>query len=101
MRVTLLAEYVTHSCLAGFHRICGSEVGVCSNSFVLGSLCWLFPYKNNSLLVYEGSQKLHEEYFKSRGLEIDSKNWQLIEHTNLESIKDKKILLEIPAGSFV
>ena len=30
--------------------------------------------KNNSLLVYEGSHKLHQEYFKSKGLENDSKN---------------------------
>ena len=56
---------------------------------------------NNSLLVYEGSHKLHKEYFKSRGLEDDSKNWQLIDHSYLDEIKEKKKLLKIPAGSLV
>ena len=57
--------------------------------------------KDNSLLVYEGSHKLHEEYFKSKGLENDTKNWQLIDHEYLDNIKDKKKLLKIPAGSLV
>ena len=64
-----------------------------------GLLCYqgvvsLTNNKDNSLLVYEGSHKLHEEYFKSKGLEKDSKNWQLIDHSYLDSIKDKKIYLK-------
>ena len=57
--------------------------------------------KNNSLLVYEGSHKLHQEYFKSKGLENNSKNWQLIDPKYLDTIKDKKKILEIPSGSLV
>ena len=39
--------------------------------------------------------------FKSKGLENDSKNWQLIDPEYLNTIKDKKKILEIPSGSLV
>ena len=38
---------------------------------------------------------------KSKGLENDSKNWQLIDPEYLDTIKDKKKILEIPSGSLV
>ena len=71
-----------------------------------GLLCYqglvsLTTNKDNSLLVYEGSHKLHEEYFNSKGLETDSKNWHLIDPLYLDTIKNKKKVLEIPTGSLV
>ena len=57
--------------------------------------------KDNSLLVYEGSHKLHKSYFKLKNQENESKNWQLIDYSYLEKIKDQKKLLKIPAGSLV
>jgi len=57
--------------------------------------------KYNSLLIYEGSHKLHEEYFKNKNLSNDSKNWHKIDPNYLETIKDKKKILNVPKGSFV
>lgn len=57
--------------------------------------------KNNSLVVYEGSHLLHEQYFKSINKSNDSKNWQLINHDYLNSIQDKRRILEVPEGSLV
>ena len=57
--------------------------------------------KDNSLLVYEGSHKLHYNYFKDRNIENSTENWQLIERDYLDTIQDKKKLLKIPAGSLV
>ena len=56
--------------------------------------------KERTLVVYEGSHKLHETYFKDRHM-CDSKNWQLIEHDYLEKIKDTKRILHVPAGALV
>lgn len=56
--------------------------------------------KQRTLVVYEGSHKLHESYFKERGIN-DNKNWQFIDHDYLEEIKDKKKILDIPAASLV
>jgi len=106
----------TNNLVTGFDGACYMDKGVNKNTKCWthtdqapknkGLLCYqgvvsLTNNKDNSLLVYEGSHKLHEEYFKSKGLENDSKNWQLIDHSYLDSIKDKKKLLEIPAGSLV
>tara|TARA_Y100000741_G_scaffold333033_1_gene289379 strand:- start:782 stop:1651 length:870 start_codon:yes stop_codon:yes gene_type:complete len=57
--------------------------------------------KKNSLLVYEGSHKIHNDYFKSINNENDSKNWQLINKDYLDKIEDKKKILDVPAGSLV
>ena len=57
--------------------------------------------KDNSLVVYEGSHKLHEEYFNLINNSNDSKNWQLINQDYLERIKTKKKILTVPAGSLV
>ena len=55
----------------------------------------------NSFLVYEGSHKLHNQYFKYINKENDTKNWQLIDKLFLETIKHKKKILYIPKGSLV
>ena len=57
--------------------------------------------KNNSLVVYEGSHLLHESYFTSINNTNDSKNWQLINPDYLNTISDKKRILEVPSGSLV
>lgn len=55
---------------------------------------------HRSLVVYEGSHKLHEQYAKERNL-TSSKDWLLIDHEYLESIKEKKRVLAVKAGSLV
>ena len=44
---------------------------------------------------------MHEQYFKSINKSNDSKNWQLINHDYLNSIQDKRRILEVPEGSLV
>ena len=56
--------------------------------------------KKIKLLVYEGSHKIHNDYFKSINNENDSKNWQL-NKDYLDKIEDKKKILDVPAGSLV
>jgi len=58
---------------------------------------------NNSertLVVYEGSHKLHEEYAKEYNL-TSTKDWLLIEQNYLDKIRDKRKVLNIKAGSLV
>jgi ectoine hydroxylase-related dioxygenase (phytanoyl-CoA dioxygenase family) len=55
---------------------------------------------DRTLVVYEGSHKLHEEYAKEYNL-TSTKDWLLIEHNYLEKISDKKRVLNIKAGSLV
>ena len=57
----------------------------------------LTPNKYRTLVGYEGSHLLHEEYFKSKG-DTSSKNWNIIDEDYLETIADKMRILEIPAG---
>ena len=52
-----------------------------------------------TLTVYEGSHLLHIDYFKDK--EKNNKNWNLIEHSYLEQIKESKRTLNVPAGSLV
>jgi hypothetical protein len=56
--------------------------------------------RERTLVVYEESHLLHEEYFKERNI-TSSKNWQLISQEYLESISTKKKALEVPAGALV
>ena len=67
----------------------------CVQSFVA-----LTENKSRTLVVYEGSHLLHEEYVKSHGL-TGTKNWQLIDHDYLASIADRKRTLHVKAGSMV
>jgi hypothetical protein len=68
---------------------------VCYQSFVS-----LTSNKERTLVVYEGTHKLHNEYFKSKGIN-HSKNWQLIDEANLDIIQPLKRTLDVPAGSLV
>jgi ectoine hydroxylase-related dioxygenase (phytanoyl-CoA dioxygenase family) len=56
--------------------------------------------KERTLVVYEGSHKLHEKYFADRG-NTSTKNWYKIDPAYLETIKDTKRVLNVPAGSLV
>lgn len=56
--------------------------------------------KERSLIVYKGSHKLHKKYFEDRNI-CNSKTWNKIDSDYLESIKDKKIILNVPSGSLV
>lgn len=56
--------------------------------------------KSRTLVVYKGSHKLHERYFKDRNIK-SSKNWQLIDHKYLKEIENQKCVLEVPAGALV
>ena len=55
---------------------------------------------NRTLVVYEGSHKLHEEYAKEYNL-TSTKDWLLIEQEYLDKISDSKRILNIKAGSLV
>ena len=55
---------------------------------------------NTSLVVYEGSHKLHNKYFKDRGDE-SKKNWNLIDIEYLEEIKDLRRVLKVDKNSLV
>jgi len=55
---------------------------------------------DRTLVVYEGSHKLHEEYAKEYNL-ISTKDWLLIEQQYLDKISDKRKVLNIKAGSLV
>ena len=68
----------------------------CYQSFVS-----LTDNTHNSLIVYEGSHKLHSSYFQSINNTDDKKNWQYINPDYLESIKHTKKILNVPKGSLV
>jgi len=85
-----------------------SEGLKCYQSFVA-----LTSNKERTLVVYETSHLLHNQYFKSRDIK-SSKNWQLIDETcdchskkakcscvTLKSIQHLKRTLDVPAGSIV
>ena len=54
--------------------------------------------ENSSLVVYEGSHKLHADYFKGND---SGQNWQMIDPQFLESIQDTKRVLKVSAGDLV
>ncbi|BCT22780.1 phytanoyl-CoA dioxygenase [Carp edema virus] len=56
--------------------------------------------KNKSLMLYEGSHKMHKKYFEDRNIS-NSNDWNLIEESFLDEIKDRKKLLNVPKGSLV
>jgi ectoine hydroxylase-related dioxygenase (phytanoyl-CoA dioxygenase family) len=53
-----------------------------------------------TLVVYEGSHKLHEEYAKQYNL-TSTKDWLLIQQEYLDKIVDSRRVLNIKAGSLV
>lgn len=54
--------------------------------------------ENSSLVVYEGSHKVHADYFKGNN---SGQNWQMIDPQFLESIQDTKKVLKVSAGDLV
>ena len=56
--------------------------------------------EDRTLIVYEKSHLLHEQYFKYRNIS-HSKNWNLIDIDYLNSIKDSKRILKVNAGDLV
>lgn len=56
--------------------------------------------EQRTLVVYEGSHLLHEHYMREKSL-TGKKNWQLIDHNYLATIKDSKRVLKVNAGSLV
>ena len=55
---------------------------------------------NSTLVVYEGSHKLHQQYFEERNIR-HKVNWNKIDPDYLATISDKKRVLQVPAGSLV
>ena len=56
--------------------------------------------KERTLVVYEGSHDFHSEYFKN--YDTSTIQWTLIDPKILETkLKDKKRILEVPAGALV
>ncbi len=73
-----------------------NSVGLkCYQSFVS-----LTNNEDRTLIVYEKSHLLHEQYFKDRNIS-HSKNWNLIDIDYLNSIKDSKKILKVNAGDLV
>lgn len=67
----------------------------CFQSFIS-----LTKNSERTLVLYENSHNLHQKYFSDRNI-TDAKNWQLIEHSYLEQIKDKKRTLDVNPGDLV
>tara|TARA_B100002051_G_C16704137_1_gene622718 strand:- start:671 stop:1558 length:888 start_codon:yes stop_codon:yes gene_type:complete len=55
--------------------------------------------KRTTLVVYEGTHKIHHEYFKSKGREASPKAWQKIDPEDVVALESRKRVLEIPAGA--
>ena len=58
--------------------------------------------KERTLVVYEGTHKVHKKYFETKGIK-SSKNWHLIDHDTLKDLDTAgfKKVLDIKAGSLV
>ena len=50
--------------------------------------------------VYEGSHKLHEKYFRDRGL-CDSNDWNILDEEYINSLEESKRVIEVPEGAMV
>lgn len=55
---------------------------------------------DRTLVVYEGSNNLHESYYNEMNI-ISKSDWNLINKDYLKKIADRKKVLEIPKGSLV
>ena len=74
----------------------GKKKGVhCYQAFVS-----LTKNKEKTLVVYKGSHKLHENYFKEMKIDTN-KDWNVINEDYIDKIKDTKKILKVPAGSLV
>lgn len=72
---------------------------VCSDLMCYQGLVALTSNTQQSLCVYRGSQELHRDYMRDR--KCKKVNWEMIDPDYLESIKDRRIVLDIPAGALV
>jgi hypothetical protein len=59
----------------------------------------LTPNKERTLVVYEGSHLEHHEYFASKGIGGDTKNWQRIAPEDVLSRAPQKRVMDVPAGA--
>ena len=64
------------------------------------SFMTLTENRERTLIVYEGTHKLHKKYFEDRGIS-HNKNWQKIELDYLKEIRDRKRVLYVKPGSLV
>ena len=55
--------------------------------------------RERTLVVYEGTHKIHQAYFEAKGRGSDTKNWQLIDPADVVAMADRKRALDIPAGA--
>jgi hypothetical protein len=53
-----------------------------------------------TFVAYEGSHKMHHQYFKDKGIQ-NSKNWNRIAEEDVENMKELRRVLHVPAGSLV
>jgi hypothetical protein len=53
-----------------------------------------------TFVVYEGSHKIHQQFFKDRNIQ-NNKNWNRVSDTDAEQMKHLKRTLSISAGSLV
>lgn len=67
----------------------------CFQSFVS-----LTNNETRTLVVYEKSHLMHENYFKEKQIS-NSKNWNLIDHDYLKEIQESKRVLKVNAGDLV
>ncbi len=67
----------------------------CYQSFVS-----LTKNSERTIVLYENSHLLHENYFKEKNIS-SSKNWNLIDASYLEKIKDSKKILDVNPGDLV
>ena len=56
--------------------------------------------KERTFVCYEGTHNIHEKYFADRGIKKGG-DWQLIEHSVVNSMKNYKRVNHVKAGSLV
>ena len=54
-----------------------------------------------TLVLYEGTHKIHHAYFKAKGRGDSAKAWQKIDADDVVSMADRKRVMNVPAGSMV
>ena len=56
--------------------------------------------EERTFVVYEGTHKLHKEYFERKG-NTSKVNWQRIDKEDVIDMEDRKRILKVPAGAMV
>ena len=57
--------------------------------------------RERTLVVYEASHRLHETYFRDRGMLEDTRDWHVLDEDFVANLSDTKRILEVPAGALV